>query len=242
MRKLLVLSLALVLVLSMSGIGMAFEYGKDGDQGATAGVTVEVMPMMDIWYDSPGTYDGLFGSISGGGELDLGPGIYISDGTATNNSAVNLWGAAGATLGDILTDYNPGEVTKYVEMFKVEANTLVEVTLTADFSNWMNTPTFFRVSSDANGIKGIGSWGDELARYVNSGLTYKAETPQEYKDIIDIHNALSPDNTFEIDFANYLCEGPLEFHVNAGLWLLKFGQVAADEYTADVTVTVAAVN
>ncbi|RCW52332.1 hypothetical protein [Halanaerobium sp. ST460_2HS_T2] len=234
MKKMLTIGLTMLLVLSLSAVGMAYEYGKDGDQGATVGVGVTVLPYMDVWYDSPVDYDGLFA-----GDIEGMPGIYISDGTATNTSALNLWGPAGAVAGDIITAYNPGESTKYVEMFKVEANTHVEVMLEVDWTNWMNTPTFFRVSSDENDIKGIGDWADELARVRNTP-TYKPETPQEFKDIIDSHNGTDLDNSFDVDFADYLCEGPLEFHVNAGLWLLKIGQVLADDYSADVTVTVAA--
>ncbi|SIR53128.1 hypothetical protein [Halanaerobium kushneri] len=243
MKKLLILSLALLFVMSISGVIIAAE--------ANVGVNVTVSPYMDVWFvpadESDPDYLGLFGNDA----LEIGePGIYISDGNATKNSVLSIWDPVktaaetdGITSFLVLQDYfSQGQLpAPQVEKFKVDANTNVNVTLSANFDDWMNAPTIFRVSSDDTDINGIGDWATDLALV---GNTVDMVSNAVYNPALTAHNnaVTGLNDTFSLDFANtYLCHGPLEFHLNGALWIPKASQVAADDYSATVIVTVSAV-
>ncbi|MFW6015720.1 MAG: hypothetical protein ACOCRK_04730 [bacterium] len=211
----------------------------------TFDITVE--PAMDIWFVQPllEGYKGVFGSDSPVGEA----GIYISDGGATETSALNIWASAISYADEndieraIVAAYSDGNTLPdpQVDMFKVDANVNVLVTIESDFAGWLNAPTLLRVSSDEEEIQGIGDWSTDLAvignevEQVNNSL---------YNTIIDYHNeAVEQSDSFEILFGDdYICHGPLEFHLNGALWLPKVSMIAADEYQTDVVITVAALD
>jgi hypothetical protein len=242
MRKILVLALAMLLVMGVSAVGLA---QNDSDN---VGVNVTVAPYYEIWFATPGNYLGLFGNTT----YPIGqPGIYISDGGTTRNSVLSTWSAAiaaaqsnGINSGQVYQDYfDEGQIgDPQVELFKVDANTQVDVTLSADFAGWMNAPTLFRVSSDEDEptINGYGDWATDLAVV---GNTVSHVNNGDYNDLLDEHNdALAGLNdTFTLDFADeLLCSGPIDFHLNGALWMPKASQVAAGDYDATVIVTVAA--
>ncbi len=242
MKKLLVLALAMLLVMGVSAVGLA---QNDSDN---VGVNVTVAPYYEIWFDTPASYKGLFGNTN----TPIGqPGIYISDGQATVNSVMGIWSNAisqavsdGITTGQVYQDYfDEGQLgDPQVELFKVDANTIVDVTLSADFTGWMNAPTLFRVSSDDNNnyINGYGDWADDLALV---GNTVSPVNNGNYNDTLAAHNTAVAglNDTFTLDFADQLlCSGPIDFHLNGALWMPKASQVAAGDYEAEVIVTVAA--
>ncbi|MFP4661299.1 MAG: hypothetical protein ACLFPF_03835 [Halanaerobiales bacterium] len=243
MKKIIALLLMLGLVLGMGSVVMAQDSAS-----ADVDVNVTISEYYDVWFDTPDTYKGLFGvgdDEYDGNQIDIGEaGIYISDGKATRVCAVDYWAAGGATDDMVVEEfYDEGQLDDpQVELFKVDANTVVDVTLSSDFDGWLNAPTLFRVSSSGTDerINGIGDWEDDLAVIGNEVAQVDNE---DFHDIIDAHNdgleGLDP--TFTIDFADtYICHGPLEFHVNGALWLPKISQVAADEYSTELVVTVAA--
>ncbi|RAK10620.1 hypothetical protein C8C77_10411 [Halanaerobium saccharolyticum] len=244
MKKLLVMVLAMLLVMGVSAVGLAADAEADVD------VMVTVDPYYDVWFDTPGSYKGLFGNTM----HPIGqPGIYISDGQATVNSVTGIWSNAiaaavnsGVTSGQVYQDYfDEGQLgDPQVELFKVDANTIVDVTLSADFTGWMNAPTLFRVSSDDdnNYINGYGDWATDLAVV---GNTVNPVFNGDYNDLLNEHNMAVEglDDTFTLDFAEeLLCHGPIDFHLNGALWMPKASQVAAGDYEATVIVTVAAAN
>jgi hypothetical protein len=243
MRKLSIVVLALLLVMGLSAWGLA----ADTD---SLNFSVTVAPYYEIWFDTPANYLGLFGNTT----YPIGqPGIYISDGGATVTSVTGIWSSAiaaaqinGITSGQVYQDYfQQGQIDDpQVELFKVDANTEVDVTLSADFTGWMNAPTLFRVSSSETEptINGYGTWATDLA--VVGNTVVNVNNPA-YNPLLDAHNtALAGlDDTFTLDFGDdLLCHGPLEFQVNGALWMPKASQVAAGDYSAEVIVTVAATN
>ncbi|MFW6381093.1 MAG: hypothetical protein ACOCZ3_00995, partial [Bacillota bacterium] len=178
------------------------------------------------------------------------PGIYINDGQSTVNSVMDSWwkqaiGPLNPGLQpEVLNVYNEedGDPHQLVELFKVDANTDVEVILTANWGDWMNTPTLFRVSSDEEDINGIGDWSEDLA--VVSNQVNQVEN-EDYHQIINTHNSLERESdSFFLNFKSedLICQGPFEFHLNVALWLLKISQVAAGDYQVEAVVTVMAVN
>ena len=242
MKKLLVMVLAMLLIMSFSAVGLAAEAEADVD------VMVTVEPYYDVWFATPINYYGLFGDIN----TPIGqPGIYISDGQATVDSVTGIWSSAlaatvsnGISSGQVYQDYfQEGQIgDPRVELFKVDANTMVDVTLSADFTGWMNAPTLFRVSSDADEptINGYGDWATDLALV---GNTVNHVNNGDYNALLDAHNtaAAGLDDTFTLDFAEeLLCHGPIDFHLNGALWMPKASQVAAGDYEATVIITVAA--
>ncbi|RAK10616.1 hypothetical protein C8C77_10415 [Halanaerobium saccharolyticum] len=243
MKKLLVVVLAMLLVAGFSAVGLAASPAV-----AEVIVNVTVEPYYDVWFDTPDIYKGLFGNEN----TPIGqPGIYISDGNTTRNSVLDIWDSAiayaennGISSGEVYEAYfEEGQgASPQVELFKVDANTTVDVTLSADFTGWMDAPTIFRVSSDqdTDQINGYGDWATDLALVGNTGLT--ANNPL-YQPLLDEHNtaAAGLDDTFTLDFADeLLCYGPIDFHLNGALWMPKVSQVAAGDYEAIVIVTVAA--
>ncbi|MFW5986192.1 MAG: hypothetical protein ACOCQH_02405 [Halanaerobiales bacterium] len=243
MKKIAILVLSLALVMGISAVSFA----SSTDVTADVGVNVTVAPYYDVWFvpDAEG-YKGLFGN----DEVPIDqPGIYISDGQATVNSVLGIWEDAidsaeanGIETGEVYQEYFvEGQLDDpQVELFRVDANTMVDVTLSSDFEGWMNAPTLFRVSSDEDEINGIGDWATDLAVI---GNTVQTVANEDYNGLLNAHNAALEElnDTFTLDFAEeLLCHGPLEFHLNGALWLPKASQVAADEYDTTVTVTVAA--
>jgi len=243
MKKLLVIVLAMLLVMGVSAVGLAASHEE-----AEVDVNVTVEPYYDVWFDTPANYYGVFGDIN----TPIGqPGIYISDGQATVNSVTGIWSSAlaaavsnGISSGQVYQDYfQEGQIgDPRVELFKVDANTMVDVTLSADFTGWMNAPTLFRVSSDATEptINGYGNWATDLALV---GNTVQNVNNADYNPLLDAHNTAVAglDDTFTLDFAEeLLCHGPIDFHLNGALWMPKASQVAAGDYEATVIVTVAA--
>lgn len=241
MKKFIVLFLMIALVFSMGSMVMAAstEVVTDVD------VNITITEYFDAWFDTPDHYQGLFG-VGNSGEVPIGEaGIYISDGQATVNSALGIWNSAGATSAMVHGEFfNKGQLDNpQVEMFKVDANTMVDVTLSSTWDNWLNAPTLFRVSSSDSDdrINGFGNWNDDLAVIGND---VEPVNNSEYQAIVDAHNTavnndLNP--TFTLDFGDELiCNGPLEFHLNGALWLPKISQVAAGDYSTDVVITVAA--
>ncbi|MFW6269232.1 MAG: hypothetical protein ACOC4G_04035 [Bacillota bacterium] len=250
MKKLLILGLMAAFVLSMSAGILADSVSTD----AEVDVEITISEYFDVWFDTPDNYKGLFGQHDDSFSEEIGePGIYVSDGNATKNSVLNIWDTAINTATNAGIDsgmvneayFAEGQIDDpMVELFKVDANTVVDVTLGADFDDWMNAPTLFRVSSDVDEetINGYGDWHDDLALVGNEVAHVNNEA---YNDLIDDHNDAVADlnDTFTLDFAEeLLCNGPLDFHLNGAFWLPKISQVAADEYSTDVIVTVAAAN
>ncbi|MFP4020921.1 MAG: hypothetical protein ACLFUK_04885 [Halanaerobium sp.] len=243
MKKLFVIVLSILLITVFSAVGLAAAPAV-----AEVEVNVTVEPYFEVWFDTPEIYKGLFGNEN----TAIGqPGIYISDGNTTRNSVLEIWDSAiisaennGISSGEVYGDYfdeGQGD-SPQVELFKVDANTKVNVNLSADFSDWMNAPTIFRVSSDqdSNDINGYGDWATDLALVGNTDLT--ANNPL-YQSLLDEHNTAVAglNDTFTLDFADeLLCYGPLDFHLNGALWLPKTSQVAAGDYKTIVIVTVSA--
>jgi hypothetical protein len=248
MRKFSIVVLALFLVMGLSAWGLA----ADTD---SLNFSVTVAPYYEIEFDTPANYKGLFAQHEASFSEMIGkPGIYVSDGGVTRDFAIDVfWAPAivsaqanGINSGVLNAPYfAEGQINDpMVELFKVDANTMVDVTLSADWSGWMNAPTILRVSSDEDEatINGYGDWDTELAVV---GNTVNNVFNADYNDLLDDHNtALAGLNdTFTLDFAEeLLCHGPIDFHLNGALWMPKASQVAAGEYSAEVTVTIAATN
>lgn len=246
MRKLLVLALALALVFSMSGFGIA----SDSDSQP---FSVKVNPYMTVAFNTPVEWAGLFGN---GQDINLGkPAIYISNGLeATAGKVEEIWeDVLLASPGDYM--YTPTEISfapgvEGAELFSVDANCLVDVTLSADWDTsgtWVDAPSLLLVHSDSswNGgtylssFNGIMTWYDFLA-YIGNQVSDPANTA--YQDMIDEHNSIGTTNdTFTLDFVNdYKCKGPIDFTIDGALLIPKVSQAPAGTYEAEVTITVAA--
>jgi hypothetical protein len=254
MKKIMLLGLAVLLIMGMSPAVLAVNGSVSDNQDITVEISeyyaVEFLPHGIDKYGND--IVGLFGEGQAGFELLGAPGIYVSDGSSTKNRIKSLWSAAIAVAPEAVVDpddyymYAAGTSPNTVDVFTVDANTEVEVTLSSDFLGWLNAPTILRVSSSENDpsyIHGIGNWSDQLAEIRNL-VSYVPNS--DYDAMIDQHNALSLDPSFVLDFTDtdfendkYLCYGPIEFHVNAAIWLPKVSMAAAGEYTTNIVVTVA---
>jgi len=248
MRKLLVLALVLALVFSMSGIGMAAEVTKD--------MKILIDCYSDVQFNTPSQWEGLFG---GGDDLDFGaPGLYISDGIegtggGTEGKVLELWD-------DVLTEansigdysYSPsivfGSGVEGSELFSVDANCKVDVTLSADWTNWVDTPTLLLVHSDSSwdggtfmdNFNGILEWGQWLA-WIKNPVDYPPANA-DYDEVIRLHNEEVLENdTFTLDFIeDYHCKGPIDFTIDGALLIPKISQTRAGEHSAVVKITVGA--
>jgi len=213
MKKLCILTLAVVLVLGMGTLTMA-SHGtlEDGAEVSdTAGITIDVGKYAQVGFDEGHYEDELFEKA-----LKGKPGVYISDGGATKDKALDHWGS------DLEVVAEEGQLPNpHVAFFQVLANTDVDISIHSDFGGWLKSPTLFIVSSDEDDINGIGSWQDNLAMIGN-------ETGEDYE------------NSFPVDYGTFNEKGRLDFHVNGAIWIQEIAQQAADTYTTEIQVTVAA--
>ena len=253
MKKILVLSLALVFVFSLSALACT-----PGDPlcSDSTEMKIKINDYCEAEFNTPDDWAKLFGN---GTDSGIGkPGLYISDGMGYTAPYVktDLWAdvlAAAPVPPDY--DYDPetisfGSGVEGAEAFSIDANTKVKVTLSSDWSGWMNTPTLLMVHSSANWDggnfisedewNGILDWDQYLA-YIANHVDDPANT--QYQGMIDKHNELVNDGNdgFYLDFPNdYLCHGPLDFTIDGALLIPKASQVASGDYQTTVNITVAA--
>ena len=238
MKRLSVLSLAILLVFAASSVGLA------NQNEVTFDVEMYIPAYFEIGtIDANGVpFNRLFADTPTG--ISGEPGLYISDGNATRTFAKDVWGLDES---DVVTPYSDdgtldGADGPRVAKFYVDANTAVSVTLSApDWSGWANTPTLFRISSGPHPNLTFApygpSWDTTYAEIYNT--VYGGNVPQDspFKTEFENHNALSDEPSFTVEFRE--SEGPFEFHINGAMWLPKIGQVAGDTtYDVELVVTV----
>ncbi len=242
MKKLAVITLALVFMLGMVSFSAL---GLSEDATVPVDITISEFVSLDFITEDY-EYDGLFPYT-----IEGEPGLYISDGNATKTFAEDLWGDEW----DIKGQFNPSGYQD-VEKFMVDANTNVEITLEADFTNWPNLPTLFRISShedmpmdtqNANpGIIGTGLGNSWYHTWADVGNEVDPDNAGLFanEDFLSYHNDRyegRQEDSFYLDFGgDYLSSGPAMFHINGALLVPKASMAPAGEYSADVTVTVAA--
>ena len=259
MKKILVLSLILVFAFSLSALATGNGCTPDDPDYPLCGDSVDMKIKVNDYCEAdiftPDAWKGLFGR---GTDQGIGaPGLYITDGQISSTDITDptdgIWkDVLAASPNDYSYDpadilFNPGD--EGAEVFSVDANTKVKVTISADWDQpdkWLNAPTLLMVYSDANwgggdhvDFNGIGSFNNMLAYLANPVSTPNNE---DYKLMIEKHNDLLDDNRefFVLDFPNdYLCQGPLDFTINGALLIPKISQVAAGDYLTTVSITVA---
>ena len=250
MRKLSILSLALMLVFAMSFGVLACNGCPDVHDATTTIATLEVCPYASIEFFDNEYYNGLFPE-----PLEGMKGLYVSDGNATKNAANSIWGhmvnnqyVAGVEYSGS-SIYNLDPTNNFVAPFVVDMNTPINILMDVNWDNWAKVPTLFRVSSDDSisygglGGNGIGSWGQNLAMVTNVN-----ELIAEGKNLLSFaqssaftnYGTMTMFNNFG-DEDEWVCQGPFEFHLNSAVYLPKAGSVVAgEEYSAEITLTVEA--
>lgn len=233
MKRLSVLSLALLLVLAVSSMSLASLGEVKFD------VNMYIPAYAEIGTIGDPAFNNLFSPT-----LTGEAGLYISDGNATKNFAKNVWSLPESAV--VQPYSSEGTLDNFpdtrVAKFYVDANTDVNVTLSAtDWSLWANTPTLFRVSSGPHTnmtYKPYGpNWNTTYAVIYNTVYGGVVPDTNIFKPELEAHNALIDDPTFLVGFRQ--SEGPFEFHINGALWLPKIGQVEGDKtYEVELVVTI----
>jgi len=264
MRKILVMSLALVLVFS----SIALASDCDSLCGDSTDMKVKINGYCEAFFDTPAGWSRLFGN---GMDLGIGePGVYISNGKVTKDDVFEVGGLWEDVLAEVpayyasyfdsanmLFDASTGDEGS--ELFSIDANTSVNVTISSDWNDagkWLNTPTLLMIYSvddldkfgnykpegltDEN-WNGIGIDWNQFAYIANEIDPLPTNT--EFTALITKHNEIEDNPMFNLDFPNnYMCHGPLDFIITGALLIPKVSQVAAAEYNATVYITVDAAN
>ena len=248
MMKTLILTLALLLAFGSAGMADSVQ-----EDSADFDVTLSVAPYVAV-ENITEELDHIHGLFGGGYELSGEPGVYVSDGSATDTyvKGIDAWNA------DFDWDYqymgewnrNSDDYEGMVEKFKIQANTDVTATLewTLDSQeDWPNLPTIFRISSSTD--MGTDGWMDDYDRRgqgrgdwsdVHAVVANRLDVQGAYEDLHQRHNdeVAREQATFPVAFDE--SGGPVLFHINSALLIPKADSVQADDYTTTLQVTVAA--
>lgn len=259
MKKILVLSLALVLVFS----SIALATNCDPLCGDSTDLKVKINENCKAFFDTPAEWSGLFGN---GDDAGIGePGVYISNGKVTKDDVVGTGGLWETVLTHVPAYYSsyfteanmifdPATGDEGSELFSIDANTNVNVTISSDWDDadkWLDTPTLLMVYSVEDLSKfgadipdgltdenwnGIGTDWMMYAYIANAvGLPFNGE----FTNLIEAHNDIVDSPTFNLDFpTDYMCHGPLDFIITGALLIPKASQVAAENYEATIYITV----
>ena len=251
MKRFITLSMVAMLVLALGSVVAA--NGNNGDS-VEFEVDMELQPFAYVGYVEEEEGENNLFSPDVTGE----PGLWISDGNTTKEFALDQWGFLDPS--DVVAEYlaegtlansdNPG--VPRVAKFYVDANTDATVTLGVvdnDWSDWINTPTLFRISSgpslenhsDYSAYPySEADWTTDFAYIFNTvyeedGIPTDSPFAEDFKK----HNDLDGKTTFVVDWQK-ASKGPFEFHISGGMWLPKVGQDQAGDFNVTLEVTVAA--